>query len=65
MLDRQLVAQVPGITPEQQEDAMIEAVRALAALRVPAGHDILRRLAEGDPSLKVRQAAIEALRATG
>lgn len=65
MLDRQLVAQVPGITPEQQEDAMIEAVRALAALRVPAGRDILRRLAEGDPSLKVRQAAIEALRATG
>jgi HEAT repeat protein len=62
MLDRQLVAQVPGITAEQQEDAMIEAVKALAALRAPGSLDLLHRLAEDDPSLKVRQAAIEALK---
>jgi HEAT repeat protein len=64
MLDRQLAGQAPGITPEQQEDVMIEAVKALAALRAPASESILRRLAESDPSLKVRQAAIEGLRLT-
>ncbi len=65
MLDRQLSAQVPGITPEQQEDAMIEAVKALAALGGDEGEAVLERLAGDDPSLKVRQAAIEALRARG
>ncbi len=62
MLDRDLVAQVPGITPEQQEDAMIEAVKALAAIEGPAVAELLERLSESDPSLKVRQAAMEALR---
>jgi HEAT repeat protein len=62
MLDRDLSAQVPGITPEQQEDAMIEAVKALAALDKPEGEKILRLLSESDPSLKVRQAALVALR---
>ena len=62
MLDRDLAAQVPGITPEQQEDAMIEAVKALADIDHPSTEAILRRLADADPSLKVRQAAIEVLR---
>jgi len=65
MLDRNLGAQVPGITPEQQEDAMIEAVKALASISDPGSVEVLRRLSESDPSLKVRQAAIEALRVTG
>lgn len=65
MLDRDLVAQVPGITPEQQEDAMIEAVKALAALDGAAGGEVLERLSKSDPSLKVRQAAMQALRARG
>ena len=62
MLDRDLAGQVPGITPEQQEDAMVEAVKALAGFDGPASEGILRRLADSDPSLKVRQAAIEVLR---
>lgn len=62
MLDRDLSAQVPGITPEQQEDAMIEAVKALGDLDHPAIGGLLERLAEEDPSLKVRQAAIEVMR---
>jgi HEAT repeats len=62
MLDRNLAGQVPGITPEQQEDAMIEAVKALGSFGSLASESILRRLADGDPSLKVRQAAIEVLR---
>jgi HEAT repeat protein len=60
MLDRGLLAQVPNITREQQEEAMVEAVRALAAVGGPAALPILERLAEEDPSLKVRQAAIAA-----
>jgi HEAT repeat protein len=60
MLDRRLLAQVPDITPEQQEEAMLGAIRALASLRDPRHRALFERLAKDDPSLKVRQAAIEA-----
>jgi HEAT repeat protein len=60
MLDRRLLAQVPDITPEQQEDAMISALNALVALDVEIDSGMLDRLAADDPSYKVRQAAIEA-----
>lgn len=60
MLDRRLLAQVPDITPEQQEEAMLGAIRSLASLRRPEHRSLFERLAEDDPSLKVRQAAIEA-----
>lgn len=63
MLDRDLLAQVPDITPQQQEEAMISAIEALATVEGEAALPRLRRLAEEDPSLKVRQAAIEASRA--
>ncbi|HEX5758278.1 MAG TPA: HEAT repeat domain-containing protein [Thermoanaerobaculia bacterium] len=63
MLDRRLLAQVPGITPEQQEEAMVSAVRALAAVGGRGALPIFERLAEEEPSLKVRQAAIAARQA--
>jgi len=59
MADRRLLAQVPGITPEQQEEAIISAVRSLAVVG-GAEHSALFERLTGDPSLKVRQAAIEA-----
>jgi HEAT repeats/PBS lyase HEAT-like repeat len=62
MLDRRLLAQVPDITPEQQEDAMISALDALVTLEIEIDGAMLDRLADQDPSLKVRQAAIEARR---
>lgn len=65
MLDRDLLAQVPEITPEQQEEAMISAIEALAAVQGVAALPLLERLAEGDRSLKVRQAAIDAIEAIG
>ncbi|HZI63238.1 MAG TPA: HEAT repeat domain-containing protein [Thermoanaerobaculia bacterium] len=65
MLDRSLLAQVPGITSEQQEEAMISAIGALAAARGDAARPLLDRLAESDPSLKVRQAALAARKALG
>jgi len=61
MVDRSLVSQVPEITPAQADDVMIGAVAALAALQDSGSRDLLESLAREDPSLKVRQAAIDAL----
>lgn len=66
MLDRRLLAQVPDITREQQEEAMLGAIRALASLGAtgrPGHRALFERLAKDDPSYKVRQAAIEASKA--
>ena len=63
MLDRRLLARVPEITAAQQEDAMISALSALALLPEHADRVALARLEKDDPSLKVRQAAIEARKA--
>ncbi len=60
MLDRQELARVPGITPEQQEEAMVSAIAALASLSSTHALPLLERLSTGDPSLKVRQAALTA-----
>lgn len=60
MLDRKLLAQVPDITREQQEEAMLGGIRALAAFGRPEHRALFDRLAKDDPSYKVRQAAIEA-----
>lgn len=65
MLDRSLLAQVPGITREQQDEAMISALRALASVGGAEQRALIDRLAEEDPSLKVRQAAIETREALG
>lgn len=60
MLDRDLVARVPDIRPEQLEEVMVSAVGALTALDPEGSRELIDRLAASDPSLKVRQAAIEA-----
>jgi hypothetical protein len=60
MLDRRLTAEVEGIKPAQQEEMMVSAVRALAAIQGAGALPILAELEKQDPSLKVRQAAIAA-----
>lgn len=60
MADRRLLSQVPDITREQQEEAMVSAIQALAAVGGARYAPVFDRLAQDDPSLKVRQAAIEA-----
>lgn len=60
MLDRALTGKVPEITPEQQEETMIGALGALARVDGPNSLEAFERLAESDPSYRVRQAAIDA-----
>ena len=60
MLDRQLLARVPDITREQQEEVLISALAALGAVGRAEHLAAIDRLAREDPSLRVRQAAIVA-----
>jgi HEAT repeat protein len=65
MLDRDRLAGMGELTPDQREDAVMEAVRAAAALRDPETRAALQRARDGDPSLRVREAARVALAARG
>jgi len=50
-----------SLTEDQKEEAILNALRAIARLRDPERLDSLRALRDSDPSLRVRQAAFEAL----
>jgi HEAT repeat protein len=63
MLDRERLAAIQGLTADQQEEAVMQAVAAAARLPDPALRAALERLREGDPSLRVRDAARRALAA--
>lgn len=65
MLDRSMMAHVPGITPAQEEEAMVSAVQALGAVEGLEARVVLEDLAENDPSLKVRRAAHAVLESLG
>src|SRR6266568_1736005 len=61
MIDRPHLEAVPGLTAEQREQVILEAVAAAASLPSPELREALARLREGDSSLKVREAARKAL----
>jgi HEAT repeat protein len=63
MVDRRLLSKVPDITREQQEQIMVSGLAALAAVGSAEHLATVDRLAAADPSLRVRQAAIEARKA--
>ena len=65
MLNRELLGRIPEMTDEQREEAMLMAIRGGVLLQDRALIPTLRTIKAGDPSLKVRQAAIEALDALG
>ncbi len=60
MLDRRALAQL-GISGQQAEEMMINATKGLALIRNEESIRILKGLAQDDESLKVRQAAMNAL----
>jgi HEAT repeat protein len=61
MLDRSQLASVPGLTPDQADEVVLQAVAAAAALGEPSLRAPLERLRDSDPSLKAREAARIAL----
>jgi hypothetical protein len=63
MLDRAELAKTEGVTPEQAEQATLSAIPAAAVQSDPALRAALETLREKDPSLKIREAAREALAA--
>lgn len=65
MLNRELLGRIPDMTDEQREEAMLMAIRGGVLLQDRTLISTLRTIKAGDPSLKVRQAAIEALNALG
>jgi HEAT repeat protein len=61
MVDRSILDGVLDITPTQKKDAMVNAIRVLAALNGPGTEELLEGLAADDPDLEVRSAALSAL----
>ncbi len=61
MTNRGELAKVPELTDEQRSEAMVQAVAASAALHDQQLDAAVVRLRDGDPDLKVRQAAHAAL----
>jgi HEAT repeat protein len=57
MTDRAHLATVAGLTADQREEAILQAVAAAPAVDLPELRAALGRLREGDPSLKVREAS--------
>jgi HEAT repeat protein len=63
MMDRAHLETVTDLSPEQREEAVVQAVTASARMPLPEVRAALVRLRDGDPNLKVREAARRALEA--
>jgi HEAT repeat protein len=61
MLDREHLAKVTGLRPEQAQEALLSAIAGAAVLGDPALRPALDKLRADDPDLKVREAARKAL----
>jgi HEAT repeat protein len=61
MLDRARLGRVEGMTEEQRVDALLQAIEAAAVVPDPRLRAATEALRDGDPSLKVREAARAAL----
>lgn len=61
MLDREALASVEKLPDEKIEEIMVNAVKGLAILKKPESFPLIAQIANTDKSLKVRQAAMEAL----
>ena len=61
MLDPARLDRVPGMRPDQKEEAMLAAIPALVKVAGTGARATLQPLADRDPSMRVRSAAKEAL----
>jgi HEAT repeat protein len=57
MCDRAALRETPGLSVEQQEDALLNGLRGLVLLKDPAAQALGARMADSDPSLRVRREA--------
>jgi HEAT repeat protein len=62
MTDRSLLSALETMDDAKAEEIMTSALKGLKLLRKSESKPALKILAEKDPSLKVRQEAIEALK---
>jgi HEAT repeat protein len=61
MCDRAALRAMPGLSAEQQEDALLNGLRGLVLLKDADAVTLGRRIVEADPSLRVRREAKEIL----
>jgi HEAT repeat protein len=61
MLDRSYLAGVAGMDDAQRQEAMINAIKALALLEDPSSRSLVLDVSKNDPDLKVRETAIRVL----
>jgi hypothetical protein len=54
---------LPDVTEDQKVTAIVYAIHAAGALKIDVFKSLITTLKTDDPSMKVRQAAIEALEA--
>jgi HEAT repeat protein len=62
MLDRTYLSTLPGVTDDQKAEAMINASRGIAILKDASAKESLLRISHTDENLKVRSAALDALK---
>jgi HEAT repeat protein len=65
MCDRAALRRMPGLSSDQQEDALLNGLRGLALLKDADARSLGRRMMEADPSLRVRREARKILEAPG
>ncbi len=63
MMSRQYLDGVPGLTAEQKNEAIMNAIRVLAVLEGFRATPTFDRLAKSDPDLEVRSVALDAVAA--
>lgn len=63
MCDRAALRRAPGLSADQQEDALLNGLRGLVLLKDPAARTLGARMADRDPSLRVREEARKILEA--
>ena len=61
MTDRAHLATIPDLTPEQREDAILQAAAVAGSVDDPALRRALQGLRDADPDPKVKEAARRAL----
>jgi HEAT repeat protein len=61
LTDREYLAQFVEISEEERNNVIVNAVRCLSLLKLEGARSQLASLSQNDPSLSVRDAALEAL----